>query len=152
MYFLIVTLCIVVLPLLSVSVAGWVGGAGWSAPLFAQWYVIWAVGARLTLAGVRQSLQPRYTAQVILSLKHEESLVLVRELGFANLALGSAGLACAWFPPWVPAVALAGAVFYALAGANHLLRPHRSSRETFAMLTDLLAALVLGGVLWATVG
>lgn len=152
MYFLIVTLCMVVFPVLSVVVAGWAGATAWSAPLFAQWYVVWAVGARLALAGLRQILQPRYTAQVILSLKHEESFVLVRELGFANLALGTTGLACVWFTEWVPAVALAAAVFYGLAGANHFLRPGRGPRENFAMLTDLIATLVLGWAVWATTG
>jgi hypothetical protein len=63
--------------------------------LVGKWFVIWSVGFRLVLAGLRQIIQPRYTAHVILSLKSEESLVLVRELGFANLAIGIIGLVSA---------------------------------------------------------
>lgn len=142
MYALVLVLCMVVLPVLS----WWLAAEKGADPvaLAAQWYVVWAVGARLTLAGLSQILRPRYTARTILALRHDESLVLVRELGFANLALGLAGLACAWFATWVPAVALAGAVFYGLAGLNHLRRPRRGPRENLAMATDLLAGAVLG--------
>ena len=55
----------------------------------AKWYVFWAVGVRLSLAGLRQIIQPRYTAETILGLKGAESLFFVRELGFANVTMGS---------------------------------------------------------------
>jgi hypothetical protein len=64
------------------------------------------------LAGLRQMFQPRYTAQVILSLKSEESLILVRELGFANFAIGLVGLGSAAMTSdlWASAVLLASFV------------------------------------------
>ena len=58
-------------------------------PVVAKWYVFWAVGVRLFLAGLRQIIQPRYTAETILGIKGEDALLVVRELGFANSALGS---------------------------------------------------------------
>jgi hypothetical protein len=111
--------------------------------LFGGWFVLWAVGVRLLLAGLRQIFQPRYTAQVILSLKSEESLILVRELGFANVAIALIGIGSTVFPSWRPAGALAGGVFYALAGGNHVLQPHRGKLENIAMASDLWAAAVL---------
>jgi len=42
----------------------------------------------------------------------------------------------------VPA-AVAGLVFYLLAGVGHLLRPGRSRNENIAMLSDLALAAVL---------
>jgi len=132
-----------VLPVGSIGLEASMGGHGLSALLIAKWFVIWSVGARLSLAGLRQIVQPRYTAETILSLKHEESLVLVRELGFANLAVGVAGLASWLLPAWVSAVALVGAVFYCLAGINHLRQTHRSKLENIAMLSDLFVGLVL---------
>src|SRR5579862_8161394 len=60
--------------------------------IVAKWYVFWAVGVRLSLAGLRQIFQPRYTAETILGLKGAESLFFVRELGFANVSMGSVGV------------------------------------------------------------
>jgi hypothetical protein len=62
------------------------------AALVAKWFVFWAVGVRLFIAGLRQIFQPRYTAQTILGIKSEDSLVVVRELGFANTAIGSVSM------------------------------------------------------------
>jgi hypothetical protein len=88
-------------------------------------------------------VQPRYTAEVILSLKSAESLVLVRELGFANVAIGLIGAGSVLLPAWRPAAALAGSVFYGLAGANHVLRPQRGKLENVAMVSDIWVAVVL---------
>jgi hypothetical protein len=112
-------------------------------PIIAKWYVFWAVGVRLGLAGLRQIIQPRYTAHTILGLKSEDSLLLVRELGFANTAIGSIGLASLFAPSWLIAAALAGAIFYGLAGINHLLHQPRNKLQNVAMVSDLFASLVL---------
>src|SRR5271170_2098021 len=69
--------------------------------IVAKWYVFWAVGMRLSLAGLRQILQPRYTAETILGFKGAEALFFVRELGFANAAMGSVGIASLFAPSWV---------------------------------------------------
>jgi hypothetical protein len=90
--------------------------------------------------------QPRYTARVILGLQSDEPLVLVRELGFANLGIGLVGIVSLEVASWRLAAALAGGIFYLLAGLNHVLQPKRNRLETTAMVSDLLAALVLLGV------
>jgi hypothetical protein len=143
MYLAIVITLMLVLPVGSVALEAGAGDRGLSAALVGKWFVIWSVGARLLLAGLRQIIQPRYTAEVILSLKHEESHLLVRELGFANVALGLTGLVSWLFPAWSPAVALAGGVFYSLAGINHLLQSHRGRLENIAMVSDLFVGFVL---------
>jgi hypothetical protein len=69
------------------------GFAGvWYLVVVAKWYVFWAVGVRLSLAGLRQIVQPGYTAETILGLKGAASLFVVREMGFAK-AMGSIGIA-----------------------------------------------------------
>ena len=143
MYLVMITALMLVFPVASVALEIIAGGQSLSAALVAKWFVIWSVGARLFLAGLKQIIQPRYTAEVILSLKHEESHVLVRELGFANLAAGIVGLASWFFPAWAPAVALFGGVFYCLAGINHLLQPHGNKLENIAMVSDLFVGLIL---------
>ncbi|MGA9851997.1 MAG: DUF6790 family protein [Gammaproteobacteria bacterium] len=143
MYIAIVAVLMLVLPLASIAGEVLFTAAPFSLVLVGKWFVIWAVGVRLLLAGLRQILQPRYTAQVILSLKSEESLILVRELGFANLAIGLLGVGSAVFPSWRLPAALAGGTFFALAGANHVLQAHRGRLENVAMVSNLWAAFVL---------
>ena len=101
---------------------------------------------RLSLAGVRQIAQPRYTARVILGLKSDDVLLVVRELGFANVGIGLVGLASLAVPAWQLAAALTGGVFYGLAGVNHALQPHRNRLENVAMVSDVLAAALLIGL------
>jgi hypothetical protein len=112
-------------------------------PIIAKWYVFWAVGVRLSSAGIRQIAQPRYTAEKILGIKGEDAQLLVRELGFANVAIGCVGLASLGAPSWVLPVAAAAAIFYGLAGINHLLHGHSNKLQTVAMVSDLFAAMVL---------
>jgi len=112
-------------------------------PIIAKWYVFWAVGVRLFLAGLRQMIQPRYTAETILGIKGADALLLVRELGFANTALGSIGLASIVAASWRPPAAMAAVIFYGLAGINHALHGHRNKLENVAMVSNIFAALVL---------
>ena len=110
-----------------------------------KWFVFWMVGARLFAAGLRQILQPRYTARSILAIDGDANLVVVRELGFANLALGIGGIATLAAPSWTPPMALVGGIFYAAAGIQHALHGGRNRMQSFAMVTDLFAAAVLLG-------
>ena len=48
--------------------------------LIGKWFVFWAVGVRLLLAGVRQYFQPAFTAKDILGIESPDVFVLVREL------------------------------------------------------------------------
>jgi hypothetical protein len=111
--------------------------------IVAKWYVFWAVGVRLSLAGLRQIFQPRYTAETILGLKGSESLFFVRELGFANISMGSIALISLFAPSWVKPAALVGALYYGLAGIYHCFHRNRNKLENVALVSDLFAAVVL---------
>ena len=148
MYIPMVVILMLILPLVSVLAQLLLGThaaphASDLMPAIAKWYVFWAMGVRLLLAGLRQTLQPAYTAQTILGLEGTECLVLVREVGFANLAMGSVAMASLYLPAWVIPSALAGGIYYSLAGINHIFRKPRSRLETVAMTSDLLAGCVL---------
>jgi hypothetical protein len=108
-----------------------------------KWFVFWAVGLRLLLAGLRQIIQPRYTAETILGIKNPDAILIVRELGFANTALGVIGVVSIFVPTWIFPTALAGAIFYALAGINHLLHKGRNVLENVALISDLFVGAVL---------
>jgi predicted DNA repair protein MutK len=117
--------------------------------IVAKWYVFWAVGVRLSLAGLRQILQPRYTAETILGLQGAESLFFVRELGFANASMGSIGLISLFAPSWVMPAALVGGLYYGLAGINHCFHKGRNRLQNVALVSDLFAAAVLATCLFA---
>jgi len=114
-----------------------------NALLVGQWFVFWAVGVRLLMAGLRQIVQPRYTAENILGLKDPDATLVVRELGFANTAIGSAGVCSVFSPAWILPLAIIGAIFYGLAGINHLAHGHRNRLQNVAMTSDVFAASVL---------
>ena len=148
MYVPLVIALMLVLPLLSIVAQLMLAdhsalAAASNLAIVAKWYVFWAVGVRLSLAGLRQIFQPRYTAETILGLKGAESLFFVRELGFANVSMGSIGLASLFAPSWVPAAALVGALYYGLAGINHCFHRARNKLQNVALVSDLFAALVL---------
>ena len=148
MYVFIVIALMLALPLISIvaqiilSDHGALQGASYLV-VVAKWYVFWAVGVRLSLAGLRQIIQPRYTAETILGLKGAESLFFVRELGFANVTMGSVAVASLFAPSWVTPAAMLGAIYYGLAGINHCFHKGRNKLENVALVSDLFAALVL---------
>ena len=143
MYLVITTALMLVFPLASIAIESLALGVPLTTMLVLKWFVFWSVGVRLFLAGIKQITQPQYTAKVILGLQSDESLILVRELGFANLSIGLIGILSYFEPSWLLAAAIAGGMFYGLAGMNHVLQKHRNRLENIAMVTDLFAASVL---------
>ena len=129
-----------------------------AAPLLAlvgKWFVFWSVGVRLGLAGLRQFIQPGFTAREIFHMESEEALPLVRELGVANLASGVVGLLSIAFATFTLPVAISSGLFYGIAGVRHLMEPNRSVNENVATVSDLflgavLTAYVVGVVLRKT--
>jgi hypothetical protein len=147
MYVPMVIALMLVLPLISIAAQILLTDHGATAAsnlfIVAKWYVFWAVGVRLSLAGLRQIFQPRYTAETILGLKGAESLFFVRELGFANVSMGSIAALSLIRAAWVPAAALVGALYFGLAGINHCFHQNRNKLQNLAMVSDLFAAVVL---------
>lgn len=144
LYYATLLLTMVILPV--VSIASELAGNGTLIGFFAiacKWFVFWAVGVRLLLAGLMQLTKPGFTAGSILGVDDTRAHVLVQELGCANLAIGAAGLLSLVIASWVFPVAFIGGAFLGLCGLNHLRRPHRNLKENLAMATDLWGAFVL---------
>ena len=150
MYYAVVACLMFLFPLASI-LFDLRSGATLGFPLVGEWFVLWSVGVRLALAGLRQIVQPAYTAREILGVGGNESLILVRELGFANLAIGAIGLVSFLRPEWRLAGALAGGIFYVLAGVNHVMQPGRNRLESWAMVSDSFVGVVLLTVCVASV-
>ena len=143
MYLYSVILLMGVLPIGSMLIDGRLHPGAGLLLLAGKWFAFWAGGVRLLIAGLRQMLQPRYTAEVIFGLQDRAPWAIVRELGFANSALGVIGITSLWCPAWVPAAAVSAAIFYALAGINHALSPERGRLRTIAMISNLVVCAVL---------
>lgn len=114
-----------------------------------KWFVFWGVGWRLVGAAVHQMMRPGYTAKDIFEIHDPAASKLVLEIGFGNLALGIPAIASLYFPAWVPALALAGCIFYALAGIQHIRNKASTRSEIAAMVSDLgIATILLAYLLW----
>jgi hypothetical protein len=143
MYFWIVGSLMFALPLVSVIAETVADGSSLLAASAQKWFVFWAVGVRLLSAGLRQIIQPRYTAEAILGISDPDAMLVVRELGFANTAIGTIGVASIVAHSWVLPAAIAGIIFYGLAGANHIFHKNRNRLENIAMCSDLFVAIVI---------
>lgn len=143
MYLLAIVLLMIVLPAASIALEAmrspdpdlmWLAG---------KWFTFWAVGARLFLAGMMQTLRPQITAQSIFRISNKAALAIVREVGFGNLAIGTVGLASVTKPEWIVPAAIAGGLYYGLAGLGHVSRRGRNLKEQVALVTDLAIFLLL---------
>ncbi len=110
--------------------------------LIGKWFTFWAIGARLFTAGLMQTLNPRYTRVNIFEVTDENANDIVRELGFGNLALGILGALSILTPAWTPGAALAGGLYYGLAGFRHAMSKAPNDQRKFAMISDLAVAAV----------
>jgi hypothetical protein len=142
MYATIVIALLFVLPLVStlVEVALTTGDI---VSIAGKWLVFWAVGVRFVMAGVKQVLQPAFTAQTIFRLTNEAAFPIVREVGFGNLSMGALGLLSLAMPAWTVPAALVGGLYYVLAGLGHVANTHRNAHEQTAMITDIVVGILL---------
>lgn len=143
MYLAILALTLFVMPALSILLAPMLGSGEGFLTLLGQWFVFWAVGVRLGLAGLRQVFQPEFTAREIFRFTGTEALQVIQELGFANLSMAALGLIAVAVPGFVLPAAVAGCLFYGIAGIRHIPTPDKTRNERLAMVTDLWAAAVL---------
>ncbi|QGH69007.1 DUF6790 family protein [Pseudactinotalea sp. HY158] len=116
--------------------------------LIGRWIVFWAVGIRLFTAGLSQAMRPEYTAEVIFDVTSPVVLPFIQELGFANLALGLVAIVSVLKREWVAPAALAGAMFFGLAGLRHaLVAEDATGTRIVALASDLFIFAVLTGYL-----
>jgi hypothetical protein len=152
MYLASIILLLGALPVASILVE-WLSAHGaadiWL--LIGKWFVFWAVGVRLAMAGVRQVFNPSFTAETIFELKDLGALKIVQELGIANFSMGLLGLLSLAMPLWTVPAAFVGGLFYGLAGIKHLTNRGRNTLQNIAMITDLWIFVVLAFYLAAYV-
>jgi hypothetical protein len=111
--------------------------------LIGKWFVFWAVGVRLLLAGLRQVARPQFTAEHIFEIKDKASFTIVREIGFANLAMGALGLLSLAQSAWIIPAAIVGDLYYGLAGIGHAMRGRLNFAGWVALTSDLFIFALL---------
>jgi hypothetical protein len=144
MYFASVILLLLVLPAASVGVEA-IRSRDTVSILYlvGRWFVFWAVGVRLIIAGLRQVIQPRFTAEEIFRVHDRGSFAIVREVGFANLSMGTLGICTLFHVSWILPSAIVGGLYYGLAGLGHVPQKNKNGKEYVAMISDGYAFLVL---------
>ena len=143
LYLVSLLLFMLVLPVTSIGVEWQFYHAqqGWA--LIGKWFVFWAIGVRLFVAGIRQVAKPVFTAKEIFNISGEDSLVVIRELGFANICFGLLGILSLIKPIWCQAAAIAGGLYFGLAGVLHLFKKPDSINEVIALVSDLYIFVLL---------
>ena len=108
-----------------------------------SWFVGFGVGVRLLGAGIVQIFRPQFTAKGLLGIDSPGANQVVQELGFANTAMGIAGIVASSLTAWLTPVAAVGGIFLLLAGIRHVAKRGKSVREWIPTITDLILAVVL---------
>jgi hypothetical protein len=143
-YALAVVSLTIILPALSVLVEWKLrGGPLTSLVLTGKWFIFWAVGVRLFTAGLRQVINPTFTAKDIFHIRDTASHAIVRELGFANICFGATGIISLFLPAWRIVSAFGSGLFYGIAGFNHIARKPASPNELLALVSDLFIFVAL---------
>ena len=102
-----------------------------------RWFIFWGIGVRLLVAGVRQIVQPSFTARDIFHLSSPDAEVVVRELGFANVCMGLAAAAAGFVASWRPCAAFTGGLYFGVAGVMHAVKRPATPNEWVALTSDL---------------
>jgi hypothetical protein len=144
MYFALIVLLLFVFPVASVTFEAGLSQRAVSLMfLTGKWFVFWAVGVRLFIAGIRQVVQPRFTAKEIFGIDDHGSFAIVREVGFANLSMGLLGVWSLFRIGWIAPAALVGGLYYGFAGIGHVFHKGKNVKEYTAMISDGFVFLVL---------
>lgn len=143
MYIVLVVAQTVVLPIISTLLDLVVNG-GDPVAVAGRWFLLWAVGTRLLVAGLSQALRPGFTSREILGITSTDAEQLVQELGFSNLIVGAVAIVAATLASdWQVPMAIVGGGFLGLAGLRHVTKPGLGTNELVATWTDLLVAAVM---------
>jgi hypothetical protein len=142
-FFLIMNISLaLILPVLSIAGETILDNASFTWELIGKWFIFWAVGIRLFTAGINQASNPGFTARIF-NMRTQESFIVIKELGFANISLGVMGILSVINNNWRLLAAVTAGLFFGLAGIQHVFRKPDNRNEMIAMLYDLFVLLVI---------
>lgn len=131
------------LPLISIVIDVFVFKETVLSQVILKWCVFFGVGLRLFTAGMKQALNPAFTAKDIFNITDEKAFPIVRELGFANICSGFMGIVSLFVPIFRYPAAILGSLYFLLALLQHLIRKNKNSIEKFVTVTNFSIVLEL---------
>jgi hypothetical protein len=111
--------------------------------IYWKWSIFWGVGIRLFFKGIKLASTPQFTGLSLSGFKNRESYLLLLELGFANMALGSMGILSVINDQWRLIAAIAGAIYFGLADMLRLMKKTDVRHERVALIYNILVFLGL---------
>lgn len=142
-YLISVSVLTIVLPAIGCVIEYLTRNSAPSFSMFSKWFIFWAVGLRLFVAGIKQVVNPAFTAKQIFHLQSPESFPILRELGFANICFGLVAIVSLFKPEWRIVSAFASGLYFGIAGIQHALKSGSGINEKFALWTDLFISALL---------
>jgi len=136
-----------VLPIAAAALESRIDNVVLNWPTYSKWFVFWGVGIRLFFKGIKLASTPQFTGLSLSSFKNRESYLLLLELGFANMALGSMGILSVINDQWRLIAAIAGAIYFGLADMVRLLKKPDGRHELVALIYNVLVFAGLVGYL-----
>jgi hypothetical protein len=103
-----------------------------------KWFVFWAVGIRLFYKGIRLASSPHFTSMNLSRWRNRDSYVLLLELGFANMSLGTMGILSVINDQWRLIAAISGGVYYGLADMIHLVKKPMGQMDMVQLFYNLI--------------
>ncbi|TCC98521.1 DUF6790 family protein [Pedobacter hiemivivus] len=143
LYLISVLLFMLILPIVSIVVEVFSADVDFSVLLVGKWLIFWAIGVRLLIAGIRQITKPSFTAHQIFRITGNDSFPIIRELGFANICIGIIAMLSVFRPEWRMPAAIAGGLYFGLAGMMHLIKKPESRNEAIALVSDLYIFIIM---------
>ena len=144
LYLASVLLLMFVFPAISVGIEYWNNSGQFSfINITGKWFVFYSIGLRLFTAGLKQVINPSFTARAIFHIQNDEGNVIVKELGFANICFGIMGIISLIIPHWRIVAACTGGLFFGIAGVNHLIKKPVGTNEWIALISDVFIFLVM---------
>jgi uncharacterized protein DUF6790 len=129
---------IAVLPITAALLESRIDQVPLNAANYWKWFIFWGVGIRLFFKGIRLASTPQITGLSITSFKNRDSYLLLLELGFANMALGSMGILSVINDQWRLIAAIAGAIYFGLTDMLRLLKKTDGRHERVALIYNIL--------------
>jgi len=133
-----------VLPLLSAGVEHYIDHSLQTIQMIGKWFVFWTTGIYLFASGVRQASNPEFTGMSIFRLSSRESYVMMKQLGFANMALGAMGILSVINDQWRVIAAITGGLYFGLGSSLYLFSAPAGKNQ---LVTQLYYWMVSAGLL-----
>lgn len=113
------------------------GSLSWM--LFGKWFVFWAFGFRLFIAGIKQASDPSLSAK----RHNNEIFEMVRGLGITNICLGVGGILSLINETWRQVIAILGCLFFGLNTISCFTGGLTALNQKLTALFSLLVFIIL---------